>query len=444
VLAIVSLLIPLGLSLRDRVGAEVRLQARSEAEVVAARASTLVSGGRTAALAALARAAASAVHGRVVIVDAHARIVADSSGPAQVGTVYANRPEIAAALTGDVSQVRRQSRTLDAEILATATPILDAGRRVGAVRVTQSIASVNAAVRRTWLGLALVGALVLGLGLVVVTLIARRVARPILELNDAATRVGAGDLTTRARVEGSAEQQTLARSFNAMTDRLATLLAAQKDFVADASHQLRTPLSGLRLRLEDAQATSTDARLRTELAACLRETDRLTHIVDELLELSRAGEEQQAAATTDPAGAVRRARDRFAASAAAAGCALHATSGPSDDVAVVCHASDLDRMLDVLVENAIAYAPGTPIELVADGPTIRVRDHGPGLAPGEAEGAFERFRRGRAAQSGPAGSGLGLAIARELARRWGGDVTAGDTPGGGATMAISLRAAEPS
>ncbi len=106
---------------------------------------------------------------------------------------------------------------------------------------------------------------------------------------------------------------------------------------------------------------------------------------------------------------------------------------------VACHDSDLDRILDVLLENAIAYAPGAPIELSADGPLISVRDHGPGPVPGEEEAVFERFHRGRAALAGGvSGTGLGLAIARELARRWGGDVTFGPAPGGGALVQVRL------
>ena len=98
-------------------------------------------------------------------------------------------------------------------------PILSgAGRPAGAVRVTQSVAAVNRAVRRTWLALGLIGLLVLALGLVAGALIARRIARPILRLDDAAERVAGGDLSVRAQIEGSTEQQALARTFNEMTE----------------------------------------------------------------------------------------------------------------------------------------------------------------------------------------------------------------------------------
>lgn len=440
VLAIVALLVPLGLSLHDRVNAEVRLQARSQAEVVAARASPLIAPPQAAELADLARRAALDVRGRVLILGSSGRVLADSAGAATVGSSYADRPEIAAALAGDVSQDTRSSLTLGEDIVATAVPVQSGSQTpAGAVRVTQSVAAVNRAIRRTWLALGLIGLLVLGLGLIAGAIIARRIASPILRLDAAAERVAHGDLSARAVVEGSTEQRALARTFNAMTERLQTLLAAQQEFVADASHQLRTPLAGLRLRLEEARGEATSPQQAEDLDAALGEVDRLARIVTELLELSRAGEGGRVAATTDPAAAVRRAADRFAAPAQAAGCDLLVDAGPDSATAVACHHTDLDRILDVLVENALAYAPGAPIELVAHGPTVTVRDHGPGPAAGEDEAVFERFHRGRAARTAAVpGTGLGLAIARELARRWGGDITLRAAPGGGAVAEVHL------
>ncbi len=441
VLAIVALLVPLGLSLRDRVDAEVRLQARAQAEIVAARASGSVSPLRRSELISLARRAAREVRGRVLVTDARGALLADSSGEVARGTPYDDRPEIAAALSGDVTQVQRSSRTLGKDILATAAPVLDGSRTVGAVRVTQSVAAVNRAVRRTWLGLGLIGALVLGLGLVAGALIARGVARPIVRLDAAARRVADGDLTVRAVVEGTAEQRDLAHTFNAMTERLATLLAAQRDFVADASHQLRTPLTGLRLRLEETLVDAVDERQRDDLGRAIGEVDRLTRIVNDLLELSRAGEDPRAPATSDPRAALVRAVERLAAAAQAGGGRLEIVPGGGPASTVVCHAGDLDRMLDVLVENALAYAPGAPVELSVDGSTLRVRDHGPGLATDAVETLFERFHRGPAGLHGPAGTGLGLSIARDLARRWGGEVTLEPAPGGGVVAEIRMRAA---
>ena len=440
VLAIVALLVPLGLSLRDRVDAEVRLQARSEAEVVAARATSLIEPPRLAQLDALSARAAKAVRGRVLIVGRDGRLLADSAGAAR-GASYASRPEIASALGGTVAQERRTSRTLNEEILATAVPVFTSNRVGGAVRVTQSVAAVHSAVRRTWVGLGIIGGIVLALGLVAGSIIARRVSRPILGLDRAARRVADGDLTARAEVEGSAEQQDLARTFNGMTERISLLLSAQREFVADASHQLRTPLAGLRLRLEEARAEATTPTQREDLDAGLSEVDRLAEIVTELLELSRAGEGGRPAATTEVGAAVMRLAERWTAPALDAGCTLEVrTDGAAAPVA--CHPADVDRILDALVENAIAYAPGTEVLVEAAANTVRVRDGGPGLTEDEEQTVFDRFHRGSAGRGGPAGTGLGLAIARELARRWGGDVTLTNAPGGGALATVTLRFAE--
>ena len=244
-LAIVALGVPLAINLRARVNAEVRTQAQAQADLVAATAADMLVRADTTELATLARTAANSVRGRILIVNRAGGVLADSAGPAQVGSSYESRPEIQAALAGRQVQVTRCSRTLGQQILATAVPIIRNGRPVGAVRVTQSVAAVHGAVseRRCW-GSALVGLIVLALGLFAGAVIAAQVARPIRRLEAVARRVAAGDLGARASSREAREQRSLARSFNEMTDRIARLLRAQRDFVADASHQLRTPLTG--------------------------------------------------------------------------------------------------------------------------------------------------------------------------------------------------------
>ena len=150
-LAILALGVPLALNVRDRVDSEVRSQARSQADVVAATASDLLGDDR-AGLGELARVSASSVRGRVVIVDGNGQVVADSAGPATRDRDYGDRPEIAAALDGQAVQERRRSDTLDEEILATAVPVIDNGRPAGAVRVTQSVDAVGRSVRRSITG----------------------------------------------------------------------------------------------------------------------------------------------------------------------------------------------------------------------------------------------------------------------------------------------------
>jgi signal transduction histidine kinase len=442
-LALVAFGVPLALSLRDRVDAEVRSQASSQADVVASTASDLLDNSNSAQLNRLATESAGAVRGRVIIVNKSGRVVADSGGTASIGASYAGRPEIAAALRGLNYQKARHSSTLGADILATATPVRHNGVPSGAVRITQSISSVHHAVWKTIVGLALIGAVVLLLGLGAGLVIAGQVARPMRRLTVAVRRISSGDLEARAPVEGSSEQRSLARSFNEMTERLAGAVNAQRRFVADASHQLRTPLTGLRLRIEEAQAVGVSDAAERELDEGLREVDRLSEMVDELLVLSRAGERPSAAAQlVELAEVADRAVERWRAAAEERHVTVVRIPDRRPGI-VSCYPADVDRALDSLIENAVQYSEdGTEVDVAVNDGTIEVLDRGRGLAPGEEDEVFERFHRGRAGRSGPSGTGLGLAIARELTRRWGGEAALAPRPGGGVRATLSYPVVE--
>ena len=438
-LALVAFGVPLGVSLGKRVDSEVRSQARSQAEVVAASAPELLEHSQQATLQRLVVRSAEAQRGRVIVVDGNGKVVADSGSPAEIGGDYASRPEIATALAGGTSQDVRHSNTLGEDLLATAVPILQRGRPIGAVRVTQSNTAVSDATRSAVIRLLGLGAIVLLLGALAGGLIARETSRPIGRLERAAQQVEAGDLSARSPVEGSSEQRALARSFNSMTERLERLLGSQRDFVADASHQLRTPLTGIRLQLEELrdEVPSGDPRA-TELDAALKEVDRLASIVNELLILSRAGERDMPAELIDVETGVDQAVSRWRKSAGEAGIELtHASNGVRPSC--VCARSDFDRVLDSLIENAVLYSPpDSEVRVVTSPDRIEVLDRGPGLEPGEEEPVFERFHRGRAGRQGRLGTGLGLSIARELAMAWGGEVTIENREGGGARAVIEL------
>ncbi len=441
-LAIVALGVPLALSLSTRVNDEVRSQALEQADLVAATAADLLSAAHRKELEVLVHTAAATVRGRVLVVDRAGIVLADSAEPAQIGVSYAARPEIASALAGHQVQTQRASRTLGEEILATAVPIIRNGAPVGAVRVTQSVAEVHAAVRRVELGLALIGGIVLAFGLAVGAVIAGQIARPLGRLERVARRVADGDLSARAPIEGSREQRSLGESFNEMTDRIERLLFSQRAFVADASHQLRTPLTGLRLRIEEARAAGVGPAADAELDASVTEVDRLAQIVDELLVLSRAGERELPGEQLDLGEVIADALKRWDRAADERGIAMAA--GQVRDGRAWCARVDADRALDVLLENALSYSPGSSRVTLSGGPGwIEVQDRGPGLATDEQEEVFERFHRGSAGHHGLPGSGLGLAIARELAREWGGDVTLRNRDGGGACARLSLPESRP-
>lgn len=422
-LALIALGLPLALSLKDRVNDEVRSQAHSQAAIVATGAGSLVEPPNEKALDRLVGSASDTVRGRVLIVDSSGIVLSDSGGSETVGSDYSSRPEISAALKGVSDQQERSSKTLDTRILATADPIFIGDRVAGAVRITQSVDAVDSAINRSLLGLGLLAILVVAFALLIAAVIANQISRPIRRLEVTARHFATGGIDEKAEITGSREQRSLAKSFNEMTSRVERLLESQSDFVASASHQLRTPLTGLRLRIEGLRDEAKDPEDRKELESGLLEVDRLSRMVDELLVLSRAGEVDVPGEILDLKEIAREAYGRWAKASGRRD--LKVTGLNRDDIATVFSArADLDRILDALIENAINYSPdGSAVEIEVLPSGIRVIDEGAGIGPDEEELVFQRFTRGRSGRQGVSGTGLGLAIARELARPWRADVT---------------------
>ena len=309
VLTIVALEVPLALNVSRRVDAEVKSEAASGAQIVASSAAGSL--GRTRELERLSRAAARDLGGRVIVVDRRGRLVADSAGEGLGRASYAGRPEVATALRGRTAQGTRRSESLDQDLLYTAVPIMRGARPAGAVRVTQSVAAVRSEMRSDALALIGIGAVVLALGLALAWFLADSIARPLRGLAGAARGVAAGDLQQRALEDGSREQREVAAAFNDMTARVEQVLNSQRDFVANASHQLRTPLTGLRLRLESAALKSEDPGARRDIEAAERETERLARLLNGLLALAREQADPPAVAALSLADQVAAAADRW-------------------------------------------------------------------------------------------------------------------------------------
>jgi signal transduction histidine kinase len=431
--AIIALEVPLTLNFSRRVDSEIKAEASAGAQSVAAAASGRLTD--RAALTTLTGQQAERLGGRVIVVDGTGRVLVDSAGAAARGAQYASRPEIATALDGTTSQGTRHSDSLDADLLYTAVPVVESGRATGAVRLTQSVEAVNDEVRRDVVALLALGAAVLALGLGLAWTIAGSLARPLRGLARTARQIAAGDLRTRATPTGSAEQVEVANAFNDMTDRLVRALDAQRDFVANASHQLRTPLTGLRLRLESASLRAEDPDLKRDLVAGELETERLAKLLSNLLRLAQDGQPLTTATSMALAGVAERAAERWRDQAELDGHAIELDG--EGEPHVRASAGDLDTMVDNLVENALNYtAPDTPIRIEwgaeAGDAFIAVLDRGAGVDAKEAERVFDRFYRGSASRGGVVpGTGLGLAIVDALAGRWGARAALTGRPGGG-------------
>jgi len=435
--------VPFASNLSRRVDAEVKAQASGQASLIAATAAGRLRS--DAALERIVREAAVQVRGRVIVVDGRGRLLADSSGPGLRTELYADRPELARALRGETAQGVRYSSSLREDLLYSAVPVVRDARTEGAVRVTQSIEAVRGQVRRNLVELAGVGLAALLVGLTAAWLIAGWLSRPLRSLARSARRVSGGELEHRAQVEGSTEQRELAEAFNDMTERLGRALTAQREFVANASHQLRTPLTGLTLRLESATARAEDTALRRDLEAAEAEAERLSTLLTDLLTLAGGAERTGRPASASLPEAVEAAHERWAAPAEQAGIALDIVPGPQ--VGACISREDLAVVLDHLVDNALKYSPsGTRVTVgwsseAADTVRLAVNDQGPGLAEDERSRVFDRFYRGRSRSDAPPGTGLGLSIVETLARRWKGSAGIENRPGGGACARVVLPSA---
>jgi signal transduction histidine kinase len=367
---------------------------------------------------------------RIVVVDSAGRVLADSDGEVRPGTPFAtvDRPEFDSALTGaagagQVDVRERRSDTLDDNLLIITVPILHKKVPVGAVRVTASLNAVHAQVRKNLIGLGLIGVAAVLIGIGVAWLFATTLAKPVRRLERTAVRFGQGDLGARADPEGPEEVATLARSFNTMAAALSANLQAQREFLANASHQLRTPLTGLKLRLE---AIKEDGGFAGQQAAKAEiEVDRLSSLVDDLLELARASSVETTAEQLDLSEEARAAVDRWSGPASRLDKRIvDLTGGPCP---INASAHDLGQVLDNLMENSIRYTPsGAHISISTDVKgqmcSVTVADDGPGIPVADREQVFERFYRGSVGKQAGPGTGLGLAVVSELVKRWNGAV----------------------
>ncbi|HET7759492.1 MAG TPA: ATP-binding protein [Gaiellaceae bacterium] len=439
-LVIVALEVPLALNLARRIDAEVKNEAAAQAFLVSANASGEMQ--RPQRLAAVVRRAGNDLGGRVIVVDVRGRLLADSTVGVTRPLQYRSpaRPEIGAALAGNRAQGERHSNTLGQDLLYTAVPVTNNGGVVGAVRVTQDLAAVHERVRNGVLALIAIGAFALLVGLALAWFLAGSLSGPLRNLAAAARRVEGGQLDARAEVTGAKEQQEVSAAFNDMAERLEVVLAAQREFVANASHQLRTPLTGLRLRLEAARARS-DGDVARELEAAEQEVERMARLLTSLLTLAREGDKPPDARPVSLARAAERACERWAATAEQDGRELELAGG--GDPAIAASEEDLAILLDNLIENAVRYSPTrVTIDWGSDGDEawLAVLDEGPGLAPGEETKLFDRFARGSAG-SGRSGTGLGLAIVQTLAHRWRGTASLQNRLEGGMRAEVRFPAA---
>jgi len=354
----------------------------------------------------------------------------------QVAGTAAKPPLSSAQLAGALAGGREATYSAD-DWLIVITPVLhDVGTgKVGTVVLARPTADVDREAGVLWAVIAVVVTAGLLAAALIAVALARWVSRPLSELEAAAQALGDGQLSTRSPAgRGPSEIRRLAANFNLMAARLEALVRGHQATMADVSHQLRTPLAALRLRL-DLLAQDSDEAAAAELAGAQEEIARLSRLVNGLLAIARAEntDTPQVDLRVDQVIQTRVAAWRPAADERSVGLAVHV-----EPASARMGEGHLEQILDNLIANALDVLPGggtIEISAVPADSMIRivVADDGPGMSEQQQRVAFRRF-----ATSNGGGTGLGLAIVDRLTAASGGTAALSDTPGGGLTVTIEL------
>lgn len=441
VIVLVILEIPLGIVYQQREVDQLTNDAERDATVLASLYEDALEG-EVAPDPQTAVDYASRTGARVVVTDSRGISIIDTAPDIAANRDFSTREEIATALGGDRANGTRRSDTLNTDLLYVAVPVASGGNVWGAVRVTLDAHEVNERVTRFWLGLGAVALVVLAVMTAIGWAVARSVTRPVRKLQAAANRFAQGELSaTDGDDRAPPELRELEAALNTMAGRLDAMLQQQRSFVADASHQLRTPLTAIRLRLENLHSATPDEAGQRDIEASIAETTRLAELVEDLLKLARAERTPQLTAI-DLTQTVRERVDVWTAVAEEQSVTLSFDT-EATRLPVTAVEGGLEQMLDNVIDNAITAASeggsvAVAIEPGADHHTVTVSDTGPGLDDAQKGRAFDRFWRGG---TDTGGTGLGLPIVKTLAEAAGGTVSLEDNHPSGLRVRLSLPAA---
>ncbi|MFD7898569.1 ATP-binding protein [Streptomyces sp. NPDC059743] len=355
------------------------------------------------------------------------------------------REPVKAALRGDFIDSAEQRVSWRAVELVIAIPVIEQGRLVAVVVICSFLDDLQSEVMTAWAVIVVGALLALAAGAWLAEPLARWILRPIRYLERAALDFAAGDHHARVPVDqGPPELRVLAETFNHLAEQVQHQVRVQQSFVADASHQLRSPLVALSLRLENLEPF-VDEDGAPRLAQALAEADRMSRIINALLLLARSESRDQSARSVDALAVLEERVASWRMVAAPKSVEIAIVEGTELPVAAI--PGTLDQILDVFLDNAVQVSPsGSSIRLrlivVGDTVAVQCQDEGPGMSADDRARACDRFWRGSGAKPGE-GSGLGLAIAASLARANGGEVLLKRAPGGGLHAELRLPAWRP-
>ncbi|AXO37421.1 HAMP domain-containing sensor histidine kinase [Micromonospora sp. B006] len=415
VLVLIALETPLAFTLASRETDRVRADRLADATRFASLAGPALRGGSPGPLDGELAAYDALYNIGAAVVDRERRTVAASSAwEPGAGT----GPALDTALSGQQFSGPESVWPWGDGPVVTAVPINDGGEVLGAVVTTSPADGVRRTVSTWWLLLAGIGLLAVLACVSTAFGLAGWVLRPVTELDAVTHEIAEGRRTARVRPRlGPPELRRLATSFNDMADAVSDVMDRQRAFVAHASHQLRNPLTALRLRVEELGPSLGDADGRAEHRLALEETDRLATVLDALLTLARAEREENQRITVDAAAS---AASRVAAWLPLARHREVALRLDADGTPVYARTvpTAIDQALDALIDNAVKFSGvggevTVTVRAAEGGTALTVRDTGPGMTASQLDQATERFWRAPDVQNVD-GAGLGLTIAAVL------------------------------
>lgn len=396
--------------------------------------------GRTSELPTVLGDYAARSGGQAIVVDRNGIVLAAADSKVRTGADLSAEADIATALRNQPTTGTRTD-TSGTEVLYSTQPGTSGTTIRGALRLTYPTTTVTDRIHRLWLALALAAACILAAVALIAFTLARWITRPLRTLHRATTQLADGRLTNPPdATTGPPELRELAATFTHTATRLQHLLDAQQAFAGEASHQLKTPLTALRLRLENFEPYL-DPRAQGSLDEAVGEVERLGRMVHGLLALARLENTATTPEPTDLDAVLAERAAMWESLAAEQYVTITVTGTTAGQVWAIPGA--LEQVIDNLVANALRVSPpGATLTLTrSPGAELHIIDQGPGMSETERERAFDRFWR--ASDSHHDGTGLGLPIVRHLVHASGGEITLHPAPGGGLDAQVCLQPAPP-
>lgn len=346
-------------------------------------------------------------------------------------------------LPGEVSPVTARSNHKVMTVLLNPKK----NEKLGSVELSEGPAygsAILASVARGWVFSSAIAVLLAAL---IGWYISRRISAPVLVLTDATARMTQGDLSSRADVKSRDEFGQLARSFNEMAAQVEQTVSTLREFIADAAHELHTPLTALQANIELARDEKNVSARTRYLARAHEQSQRLEALVQSLLDLSRieAAESKSSFAPVDLGQLVREVGEQFASRAEQADRSF-TMSLPDEMVSMQGNETQLRQVVTNLLENALKFTPtngwiSLNLEHSSNQATLTVSDSGIGIPPEDLPHLFERFHRGRNASEYP-GNGLGLAIVKAIVNAHNGSMAVQSQPEQGTSISITFPTTE--